>query len=361
MECGSDFWPVNVEYETYGTLSKDKDNAVLICHALSGDAHAAGWDAKAEEEGRTWRSDRPGWWDPVIGPGKPLDTNQYFVICSNVLGSCYGTTGPPSVDPETEKPYGLDFPVVTVGDWVNLQERLIDRLGIDKLLCVMGGSLGGQQALEWSLRFPDRLRAAAIIAASHKLSDMGLAYNAVGRYAIMRDPRFNEGSYYGKEGPEIGLSVARRLAHITYLSEESMDDKFGRKYKEGQGPSFHFGPEFEVESYLDHQGASFVRRFDANSYIYITRAMDYYDAARHAGGNLEKALAKAKCRYLLTSFSSDLLYPAEQMRELAVATVRAGKQVSYLDIPSKAGHDAFLEDEKLGLAVGLFLKGVRGC
>lgn len=342
LQCGRSFWPIDVTYETYGSLNANRDNAILVCHALSGDAHAAGWDPDATEQGRPWRADRPGWWDSMIGPGKALDTNKYFVVCSNILGSCYGTTGPSSIDPRTGKPYGLRFPVVTVGDWVRLQERLITYLRIDKLRAVIGGSLGGQQALEWALAFPDRVESAIVIGASARLSAQGLAFNAVGRYAIINDPNFNGGDYYDGEPPRVGLSTARRLAHITYLSEESMEGKFGRRYCVGSGPSYQMCSEFEVESYLDHQGETFVERFDANSYLCITKAMDYYDAADWGNGDLGAALSRAEATFLLVSFSSDWLYTPAQMEYLARSLVKCGKRVAYTKIPSSAGHDAFL-------------------
>ena len=343
LEAGGRIGPVIVEYETYGTLSPAKDNVILIAHALSGDAHAAGWDRHAHRTRRHFRKKAPGWWDTVIGPGKPIDTNRYFVLCSNVLGSCYGTTGPSSVDPATGRPYGLRFPLVTVGDWVRLQARLLDALGIERLHTVVGGSLGGQQALEWALAFPDRVERAIILAATPRLSAQGLAFNAVGRQAILADPNFNGGDYYGGKAPEQGLAVARMLAHITYLSEEAMHEKFGRRLQGRSKPQFSFGIEFQVESYLNHQGKSFVERFDANSYLYITRAMDYYDAAgQWGGGDLVEACRRIRSRVTVVSFSSDWLYPPAQCREFALAMCRAGKTITYIDVPSRYGHDAFL-------------------
>lgn len=357
LESGGSLGPVDVEYETYGKLSRAKDNAVLVCHALSGDAHAAGWDRRAEETGRRWRLDKPGWWDTVIGPGKPIDTNKFFVICTNYLGSCYGTTGPSSPDPATGKPYGLRFPVVTVEDWVRLQALLLDKLGVDELHAVVGGSLGGQQAIEWALRYPERVRNALVLAASARLSTQGLGFNAVGRYSILNDPAFNGGDYYGGEAPKAGLAAARMLAHITYLSDEGMHRKFGRRLQDKQAPDFGFGVEFQVESYLNYQGKSFVERFDANSYLYITRAMDYYDAARvWGGGNLAAAAERIRSRMLVASFSSDWLYTPEDCREFARALCRAGKPVTYVDVPSPYGHDAFLvETERVGRLLTSFL------
>jgi len=351
LELGGQLGPVDIEYETYGTLSPAKDNAVLITHALSGDAHVAGWDKHAAASGRVWRARKPGWWDTVIGPGKPLDTTKFFIVCANFLGSCYGTTGPSSVNPATGRAYALKFPLVTTGDWVRQQAMLLDKLGIQRLLGVAGGSIGGQQALEWALAFPERVEKCIVLAASARLSAQGLAFNAVGRFSIMNDPAFNWGEYYGTAGPQAGLAAARMLAHITYLSEEGMHEKFGRratKDKEG------FGAEFEVESYLNYQGRSFVERFDANSYLYITRAMDYYDAAAQwGGGDLAAACKRIQAEVMVVSFSSDWLYPPAHCRALALALSRNGQPVTYVDVPSRYGHDAFLVETK---PVGSLLK-----
>lgn len=345
LEMGSAIGPVQVEFETYGELAPKRDNVVLITHALSGDAHVAGWDADAEQTGRLWRMKHPGWWDDIVGPGKAIDTGRYFVLCANFLGSCYGTTGPASINPATGRPYGLGFPVVTVGDWVQLQARLLDALGIERLHTVVGGSLGGQQALEWALAFPHRVERAIVLAASPRLSAQGLAFNAVGRQAIMKDPHFHDGNYYAqKTPPNHGLSVARMMAHITYLSEEGMHEKFGRRRRHNNSG---FGVEFEVESYLDHQGRSFVERFDANSYLYITRAMDYYDAAAKWGqGDLTRACQRIESRVMVVSFSSDWLYTPAQCREFALAMCRAHKPVTYVNVPSRFGHDAFLVETR---------------
>ena len=344
LELGGQIGPVDVEYETYGELSAAKDNAVLILHALSGDAHVAGWDKNAEASGRAWRTRKPGWWDTMIGPGKPLDTKKYFVIGANFLGSCYGTTGPSSLNPATGKPYGLAFPLVTVGDWVKLQAQLLDKLGIPRLLAVVGGSLGGQQALEWGLAFPQRVEKCIVLAASARLSAQGLAFNAVGRYSILNDPHFQGGDYYGARQPNSGLAAARMLAHITYLSEEGMHEKFGRRASERKAG---FGVEFEVESYLNYQGRSFVERFDANSYLYISRAMDYYDAAAQwGGGDLVTACQRLKSEVMVVSFSSDWLYPPAHCRDLALAFSRNGRTVTYVEVPSRYGHDAFLVETK---------------
>ncbi len=335
LEIGESLNQIEVEYETYGELNDDKSNAILVTHALSGDAHAAGWDSRWEETGRVWNSRKPGWWDGVIGPGKAIDTDRFFVICSNVLGSCFGTTGPMSPCPQTGKPWGMDFPVVTVGDWVSLQVRLIDYLGIKKLYGIVGGSLGGQQVLEWALAYPDRVFNAAILATASRLSTQGVAFNAVGRHSIMNDSDFKNGDYYDSDGPQKGLAAARMLAHITYLSEEGMNLKFGRRLQDKQSPDFDFGIEFQVESYLDYQGRAFVERFDANSYLYITRAMDYYDAAKKWGqGDIKEAVQRIQSRVLVMTFSSDWLYSPKQGRKLAEALASVGivevEQVSRL-------------------------------
>jgi homoserine O-acetyltransferase len=359
LESGASLFPVDVEYEAYGTLNNQRSNAILLLHALSGDAHAAGWDPNWEATGRTWRARKPGWWDAMVGPGKPIDTRRFFVLCANVLGGCCGTTGPSSPEPGTGKPYGVRFPSVSVGDWVTLQARLLDHLGIERLFAVAGGSLGGQQALEWALAYPDRVQRVLVLAASARLSAQGLAFNAVGRYSILQDSHFQGGDYYASsEGPASGLAAARMLAHITYLSEEGMHRKFGRRRKsprEGE-----FGPEktFEVESYLDYQGRAFVERFDANSYLYITRAMDYYDAAeKWGGGDLVEACRRVRSRMLVLSFSSDWLYPPAQGRELAIALCRAGHPASYVNLSSSGGHDSFLvETEVVGARIRPFLE-----
>jgi homoserine O-acetyltransferase len=355
LEMGGTIGPIEVEYETYGELSAGRDNVILITHALSGDAHAAGWDSEAGSTGRSWRLKHPGWWDRIVGPGKAIDTGRYFVICANFLGSCYGTTGPASINPATARPYGLSFPVVTVGDWVQLQARMLDAMGIDRIHTVVGGSLGGQQALEWALAFPNRVQRAIVLAASPRLSAQGLAFNAVGRQAIMNDPNFNGGDYYQTDHPNHGLAVARMMAHITYLSEEGMHEKFGRRRRQKRSG---FGVEFEVESYLDHQGRSFVERFDANSYLYITRAMDYYDAAAKWGrGDLVAACQRIRSQVMVVSFSSDWLYTPAQCREFALALCRAHKPVTYVNVPSRFGHDAFLvENQTVGHLLQNFLK-----
>ena len=346
LESGETLGPVDVEYETYGALSAAKDNAILVFHALSGDAHVAGWDAAAKTMNRPWRERKPGWWDAVIGPGKAIDTRRWCVICANVIGSCYGSTGPVSVNPATGKPYALSFPGVTVSDWTKMCAGLLDHLGIDCVQTALGGSLGGQQALEFSLRFPDRARRVIILASAPRLSTQGLAFNAVGRHAILTDPHYNNGEYYDGTPPADGLAAARMLAHITYLSDEGMFEKFGRRLQSKAAPDFDFGIEFEVESYLAYQGRSFVERFDANSYLYITRAMDYYDAAALWGdGNLVEACRRITAEVTVASFSSDWLYSPAESRAFAMALSRAGKAVTYVEVPSKYGHDAFLVEE----------------
>jgi homoserine O-acetyltransferase len=358
LESSESLGPVDVEYECYGELNSQKDNVVLICHALTGDAHAAGWDKGPFGPLREYRRSKPGWWDSVIGPGKAIDTGKYFILCVNVLGSCYGTSGPSSLNPETGKPYGLKFPIVTVGDWARLQIAILDKLGIDSVKSAIGGSMGGQIALELGLAFPERFRSLCILSAGHRLTTQGLAFNAVGRNAIISDSNFNYGDYYGGDRPLTGLSVARMLAHITYLSEESMGHKFGRKLRGKDVPDFTLtGIEFEMESYLNHHAQSFVRRYDPNSYLYLTRAMDYYDAAAKWGeGQLSQALTRLRAKTLVVSFSSDWLFPPDLVREMVSAMCRARLPVSYVNIPPRYGHDAFLvETERVSRLIGSFL------
>jgi homoserine O-acetyltransferase len=349
---------VEVEYETYGELNAARDNAVFICHALTGDAHVAGWDENPVGPFKAFREKKPGWWDEMVGPGKPIDTRRFFVICANVLGSCYGTTGPMSLDPATGRPYGLAFPVVTVADWAALTYRLLDRLGVDRLHAAVGGSMGGQQALEMALDRPDRVARLIILSAGFRLGAQGLAFNAVARHSIGNAPGFKNGDYYDGQGPLAGLSAARMLAHITYLSEESLGHKFGRKLQGKDKPDFTpVGVEFEVESYLRHQADNFVARYDANSYLYMTRAVDYYDASVWGDGDLTRAAGRLSARTLVTSFSSDWLYPPESCRELVSAMCRAGRTVTYVDLPSRYGHDAFLvETEAVSRLIHGFLR-----
>ncbi len=332
LDCGVTLSPVQVAYETYGELNEGRSNAVLITHAFSGDAHAAGI---SKETGL------PGWWDNMIGPGKGFDTNEYFVISTNVIGGCRGTTGPSSINPETGCPWGLSFPGITIGDMVRLQRMLIDHLKIPRLLAVTGGSMGGMQALEWAVAYPDRVAASIPIASTACHSAMQIAFNEVGRQAIMADPDFNGGDYYRKALPARGLSVARMVGHITYMSDESMRQKFGRRFRDRDKPGFDFSVDFEVESYLRYRGSQFVNRFDANSYLYITKAMDYYDlAAGHP--SLAAALERAQCRFLVISFTSDWLYPSYQSLEIVSALRSRNLDVAYCELPSNYGHDAFL-------------------
>ncbi|MFQ3548266.1 MAG: homoserine O-acetyltransferase [Armatimonadota bacterium] len=333
LECGRSLGPITLAYETYGELNKEKNNAILILHALSGDAHVAGKHSPNDK--------KPGWWNDMVGPGKAFNTDKYFVICSNVIGGCKGSTGPSSINPETGKPYGLDFPIITISDMVNAQKHLIDHLGIKQLLCVVGGSMGGMQALEWSVRYPDYVRMVIPIATTARLSAQSIAFDAVGRHAIMGDPNWNNGNYYGKETPKIGLSIARMIGHITYLSDKSMHQKFGRGLQNKTCPDYDFVTEFQVESYLNYQGDEFVKRFDPNSYLYITKAMDYFDLASPSG-DLRKELSKVKSTFLVISFSSDWLFPPYMSKEIVSALRRNNVDVSYAEIQTDKGHDAFL-------------------
>lgn len=332
LASGIEFGPIEIAYETYGTLNKSADNAILVLHALTGDAHAAGYHSPEDK--------KRGWWDSMIGPDKAFDTNKYFVLSTNIFGGCSGTTGPSSVNPETNKPYGLSFPVITIEDAVNVQKILVDALGIKKMV-VAGGSMGGMQALDWAVMYPDYVSKTVVIASTSRLTAQGIAFNAVGRNAILSDIKFNNGDYYDKPHPEKGLSVARMIGHITYLSEESMHKKFGRRLQDKDKPDFDFGIDFQVESYLQHQGLTFVERFDANSYLYITKAVDYFDLSERYG-SLVKAFENAKCAFLIISFSTDWLFPTSQSKEMTKALVRAGKDVSFCEIESPCGHDAFL-------------------
>ncbi|HNQ35509.1 MAG TPA: homoserine O-acetyltransferase [bacterium] len=330
LESGQYLGPIDIQYETYGKLNPDRSNAILLLHALSGDSHVAG----------RYRADdrKPGWWDEMVGPGRAFDTNRYFVICSNVLGGCRGSTGPASLNPETGRPYGLQFPVITIGDIVNCQRRLVDHLGIEKLYCLAGGSMGGMQVLQWLAAYPERIAMAIPIATTLRHSPQQIAFDAVGRQSIMADPAWNGGDYYGREVPARGLAIARMVGHITYMSEKSMEEKFGRQLKDKKY-AFSFSTEFEVEGYLDYRGDSFVKRFDANSYLYLTKAMDYFDLEADFGRNLFRGLA---ARILVLSFSSDWLYPPGQSKEIVRVMKRQGGEVTYCEIPSSYGHDSFL-------------------
>jgi homoserine O-acetyltransferase/O-succinyltransferase len=333
---GAKLGPVRVAYETYGELSPERDNAIFVCHALTGDAHVAGLHAPD--------SRKPGWWDELVGPGKGLDTNRYFIICANILGGCQGTTGPNSINPETGKPFGTRFPFLTVADFVQVHSALVKHLGIDKVLAVIGGSLGGMQVLEWAARYPDQIRAAICLASAARLTAQGIAFNCVGRRAIVTDPNFHAGDYYDNPpGPSHGLAIARMVAHITYLSEASIEKKFGRRLQHSEQLAYELSreTEFQVESYLHYQGSRFVERFDANSYLYLTRAMDYFDLAE-AYGSLDKALCRTEARFLITSYTTDWLFPTIQSRELVDALVAARRHVTYTELTSPYGHDSFL-------------------
>lgn len=338
LENGRYLREVSVQYETYGRRSANHDNVILVLHAFSGDAHAAGFHSEQDRH--------PGWWDDMIGPGKAFDTERFFVICTNVVGGCSGTTGPGSLNPETGTPYGLSFPVITIGDMVEAQRRLIDALGIRRLYAVAGGSMGGMQALEWAVRFPEMVERAIVLASTARLNSQGIAFNAVGRNAIMSDPNWNNGNYYNGPQPAQGLAIARMVGHITYLSSESMRQKFGRRFQNGVPGNLALDDQFEVESYLSYQGEKFVDRFDANSYIYLTKAMDYYDLAG-AWGSMEAAMDRVQASMLVLSYSSDWLFPTEQSKEIVYALARTGKDVSFNEIQSPYGHDSFLLEASL--------------
>lgn len=333
LESRKKLGPIDIAYETYGELNEEKSNTILVCHALSGDAHAAGW-----HEG----DEKPGWWDNMIGPGKTFDTEKYFVICSNILGGCKGTTGPPSINPETGEPYGLDFPVITVSDMVKVQKKLIDHLKIDRLLAVTGGSLGGMQALQWAVSYPDSCRFSIPIATTPRSSPQQIAFNEVRRRAVMSDPKWKNGDYYGDEPPKKGLSLARMIGHITFLSDESMRQKFGRRLQDKKDYSFDFTPDFEVESYLHYKGGTFVERFDANSYLYITRAIDYFDLTEGGGKSLAESFENVEAKFLVIAISSDWLYPPYQSKEIVRGLEANNVDVAYSEIKSSYGHDAFL-------------------
>jgi homoserine O-acetyltransferase/O-succinyltransferase len=334
LDCGVSLAPVDVAYETYGELNAAKTNAILILHAFSGDAHAAGVSAE---------TGRPGWWDNMIGPGKAFDTDKYFVLCSNVLGGCMGSTGPSSINPATGCPFAMHFPVITIGDMVRLQKMLLEHLGIARLLAVAGGSMGGMQALEWAVAYPDAVAAVFPIASTARHSAQQIAFNEVGRQAIMADPDWNDGEYYGKKLPARGLSVARMIGHITYMSDDSMREKFGRRMR-NQTPSWNFEVDFEVESYLRYRGSQFVDRLDANSYLYITKAMDYFDLCQGRAPTIPAVIERVKARVLVISFTSDWLYPSYQSLEVVSALRGRNKDVAYCELPSNYGHDAFLVD-----------------
>lgn len=338
LECHRTIERYSLVYETYGTLDAEASNAVLVCHALSGSHHAAGYHSDDDT--------KPGWWDLVIGPGKPIDTRRFFVVCPNNLGSCYGSTGPTTIDPATGKPFGADFPLVTVKDWVRSQAMLADRLGIRQWAAVVGGSLGGMQALQWSIDFPERVRHALVIASAPKLSAQNIGFNEVARQAILNDPGFHNGHYYEHDTvPKQGLILARMVGHITYLSDEAMKQKFGRDLRSGKF-QYGFDVEFQVESYLRHQGEQFSRFFDANTYLLMTKALDYFDPARDFGNDLVKTLSVATASFLVVSFTTDWRFSPERSREIVNALLKNGKNVSYAEIDAPQGHDSFLLDNE---------------
>jgi homoserine O-acetyltransferase len=373
LDCGRDLYPVRVAYETYGTLSPSRDNVILVCHALSGDAHAAGAarsslmpGAPPQESTRDGfgAEDRDGpagsagkalgWWDGMIGPGKAFDTNRYFVVSTNLLGGCRGSTGPSSPSPETGKAYGPDFPVITVADMVRTEHAFLSALGIERLAAVAGGSLGGMQALEWAIQYPDQVDAIIPIASTHALQPQGVAWNAIARESIMRDPAWQGGHYYGTgSAPDAGMGVARMVGHVTYLSAEALSDKFGRRLQrfssEHSSDDIRYTitePEFEVENYLRYQAGSFVKRFDANTYLYLSRALTYFDLAReHGKGSLEEALRGVRAQVLLIAFSSDWLYPPQSSAEIADALRALGRPAEFHVIDAPYGHDCFLLEE----------------
>ncbi len=334
LDSGETLGPITLAYETYGRLNANRSNAILISHALSGDAHAAGYHTPDDQD--------PGWWDDCIGPGKAFDTHKYFVICANVIGGCKGSTGPSSINPKTGKPYGLGFPVVTIGDMVRAQRHLIDFLGIDKLLAIAGGSMGGMQVLQWTVSYPDRVQAALPLATTARHSPMLIAFSEVGRQAIYADPNWNGGDYYDGPRPNAGLAVARMVGHITYLSETSMHQKFGRRLQARERYGYDFSTDFAIEGYLRYKGNRFTERFDANSYLYVTKAMDYFDLSDGQGSLAAAFLNSARITYLVVSFTSDWLYPTYHSKELVSALTAVGADVSFCNLQSTWGHDAFL-------------------
>jgi len=352
LRSGATLAQYDIAYETYGTLNEARSNAVLVCHALNASHHVAGF----YENEKT----NIGWWDNLVGPGKPLDTNRFFVVGSNYLGSCFGSTGPASVNPATGKPWGADFPVVTVEDWVDAQARLADQLGIERFAAVMGGSLGAMQAMQWTLSYPERVRHAVVIASTPKLSAQNIAFNEVARQAIMTDPDFHGGHYYEKGVvPARGLRIARMIGHITYLSDDAMMEKFGRVLRRG-APGFDFDIDFEIESYLRYQGDKFSNYFDANTYLRITKALDYFDPAVDFGGNLTAALARARAAFLVVSFKSDWRFAPARSREIVRALLDNRRIVSYLEIDAPGGHDAFLlEDARYHAALRAYFANIE--
>jgi homoserine O-acetyltransferase len=337
LDSGAHLAPLSIAWKSFGKLNADKSNAVLLCHALTGDQYATGTHPV---------TGKPGWWSTMVGPGRPIDTDRFFVICSNVVGGCMGSTGPQDVDPATGQPYGLRFPVITIRDMVRAQAMLMDHLGIKTLACVAGGSMGGMQVLEWAASYPDRVYSAIAIATAARHSAQNIAFHEVGRQAILADPEWSEGDYAARgTNPRKGLAVARMAAHITYLSEAALHRKFGRSLQDRDSLSYRFDADFQVESYLRYQGASFVERFDANSYLYITRAMDYFDLAADHGGALANAFKGTKTRFCVVSFTSDWLFPTSEAKKIVHALNAAGANVSFVEFETDRGHDAFLLDE----------------
>jgi homoserine O-acetyltransferase/O-succinyltransferase len=350
LDCGETLAPFSIAYQTYGTLNGDKSNLVLVCHALTGDQHVANVHPV---------TGKPGWWETMVGPGKPIDTDCYFVLCPNVIGGCMGSTGPSSINPATGHAYGPDFPVITIADMVRAQARLLDQLGIPDVLCVFGGSMGGMQVLEWAASYKDRVFAAVPIACSARHSSQNIAFHEVGRQAVMADPDWQQGRYFAEgTNPRRGLAVARMGAHITYLSDAALHRKFGRRFQDRENPTFSFDADFQVESYLRHQGITFVERFDANSYLYLTRAMDYFDIAADFDGVLAKAFKDTPTRFCVISFTSDWLFPTSDSRAIVHALNAGRARVSFAEIVTDKGHDAFLLDEpELFAIVRGFLEG----
>ena len=337
LDSGHLLCPLTIAYQTYGRLNAERSNAILVCHALTGDQHAANVHPV---------TGKGGWWDSLVGPGRPIDTNRFFVICSNVVGSCMGSTGPSSIDPRTGRAFALDLPVVTIRDMVRAQAMLIDRLGIETLFCVAGGSMGGMQVLQWAASYPERVFAALPLATAAKHSAQNIAFHEVGRQAVMADPDWCGGDYLAQgRTPKKGLAVARMAAHVTYLSEAALKRKFGRSLQDREKPTFGFDADFQIESYLRYQGMTFVDRFDANSYLYLTRAMDYFDLAADYGGVLANAFKGAKARFCVMSFTSDWLFPTEESRDVVHALNAAGAHVAFVEVETDRGHDAFLLDE----------------
>jgi homoserine O-acetyltransferase len=352
LESGARLGPITVAYETMGALNAEKNNVILVTHALSGDSHVAGYYSVDDP--------KPGWWDTMVGPGKGIDTDKYFVLCTNVLGGCMGTTGPGSINPATGRPYALGFPVITIGDMVKAQKVLLDHLGIEKLLAVIGGSIGGMQVIEWAISYPERVASAIMLATTTRHSALAIAFNEIGRQAIMSDPNFNKGDYYSGPKPDLGLALARMVGHVTYLSDDAMRSKFGRRLQNRETLSFDFDANFQVESYLRYQGSKFVQRFDANTFLYITKAADYFDARRQHGHDSEvEAFAGVQAKILVISFTSDWLYPTYQSRDMVKAMKKNGLDVSFCEIEAKCGHDAFLlPNERQGTLINRFLKRV---